>query len=438
MRASDVASLVLAAAGVACSRPAPPAVAAEPPASVVAPTPPEVIAKVAERAPLFRATLPAGQASCPSDGVPCVDRETAARMTRQFDRLVDQLPERLIPSLPGVVMVWRDVPRDAGWPTEPDERGEVRHRLDTLEGRVDASFTCLRLYGQAFCDHREVDPTGALALRLDDGQEREARFRMWQGIILSIDDRSVCTSSTNLYDSTPDGTWWRPGTGDCYEASSMFGVGRPYAGGRTASLVGDPGRATARCWAAIAAAEHASIASFARHVLELMAIGAPLALVQAATGAQQDEIRHAALALDLARAFGADVDLGPLPTGFPARTALVDVLLGVAREGCLGETASVMEAAVALEQTEDPRVRAVLATIVADEARHAALAWETLRWGLPRLDAEDQTRVLTVLATTLPAREGVLLSAEQVGAVDRWTRVAVLDPATDALRALVA
>jgi hypothetical protein len=52
------------------------------------------------------------------------------------------------------------------------------------------------------------------------------------------------------------------------------------------------------------------------------------------------------------------------------------------REGCVGETLSVGLAAAQLRDATDPAVRAALARIVGDEARHAELAWDVLAWAL--------------------------------------------------------
>ena len=61
-------------------------------------------------------------------------------------------------------------------------------------------------------------------------------------------------------------------------------------------------RALAEHWTAAALAEHASVASFARFVLDLGALGAPPALLADATTAMHDEIRHAQVSFALAEA----------------------------------------------------------------------------------------------------------------------------------------
>jgi hypothetical protein len=146
-----------------------------------------------------------------------------------------------------------------------------------------------------------------------------------------------------------------------------------------------PSRASlAETWARIGLAEHASVASFSRFALELLALGAPAALVTGAHAAALDEVRHAKLAFGLASAYAGDtLGPGPLPLGdLVLHADLVAFAEATAREGCVAETLSALQMAEARDRATDPEVRAVLAGIARDEARHAALAWRTVRWAI--------------------------------------------------------
>jgi hypothetical protein len=140
-------------------------------------------------------------------------------------------------------------------------------------------------------------------------------------------------------------------------------------------------------WLAAARAEHASVASFARFTLQLLAHAAPPELVADAQRAALDEVDHARTAYALASAY-AGRPLGP--GGMRIEGSLkgvedeAEVLRSLVREGCVDETIAATEAAVAAARAEDPIVRAALVRIAADEARHAALAWRTLHWMLQR------------------------------------------------------
>src|SRR5690242_18292743 len=53
-----------------------------------------------------------------------------------------------------------------------------------------------------------------------------------------------------------------------------------------------------------------------------------------------------------------------------------------ASEGCVEETLSCLVMAEACQRCEDPVVRTCLDSVVKDEARHAGLAWRTVKWAL--------------------------------------------------------
>jgi hypothetical protein len=135
-------------------------------------------------------------------------------------------------------------------------------------------------------------------------------------------------------------------------------------------------------WTAIALAEHASVAAFARFALQLMSIAAPPELLRACQAAMVDETRHAQLAFGLASRFG-DAPVGPGPLeldGALADPSIEAILRDVVLEGCFGETRAAAEARAAASACEQPEVRAVLERIAEDEERHAALAWRFVGW----------------------------------------------------------
>lgn len=154
--------------------------------------------------------------------------------------------------------------------------------------------------------------------------------------------------------------------------------------------------ALADAWTKDALFEHASIASFARFALELMAVGAPAELVDAAHAAARDEVRHAGLCFALASAYrGSPVAPGPLD--FAGSVAIASDLAAIAaatvREGCIDETIAAMIAAEQRDRAADPAVRAALAVIAEDESRHAELAWRTVAWALEVGGAEVRAAV---------------------------------------------
>lgn len=165
-------------------------------------------------------------------------------------------------------------------------------------------------------------------------------------------------------------------------------------------------RALSAAWLADGLFEHASIASFARFTMELLAVGAPPELLALAQDAAKDEIVHARLCFGLASLHGGEV-VGPAAldvSGGAARTRLADVAEAAAEEGCVGETLSALCARAALEGASDPSARDALERIAEDEEAHAALAWRFVAWALARGDAETTRRVRRVFDE---ARRGV-------------------------------
>lgn len=174
--------------------------------------------------------------------------------------------------------------------------------------------------------------------------------------------------------------------------------GRPFEG-RLAAC--PPVEGPARHWVRRAREEHASVAAFARHALELMALGAPLDLLDGVARAQADEVRHARLCLERAAALGARVELGALPTEVPERRTPFAVALGVALEGCVNETVSALEL-IEEAQAATGAERALLEQIAGDEVGHAELAWQTLRWLAPQLSRRERRRIRTAMLQAMP------------------------------------
>lgn len=139
----------------------------------------------------------------------------------------------------------------------------------------------------------------------------------------------------------------------------------------------------AMAWTDAALAEHASVASFARAAIELMAVGAPRELVDGHLAAGRDELRHAELAFTLAAAYGAlEAGPGPLVSPPPRAGGVAALARRVFEEGCVNETVAALAAERAAGRAEPAPVRDALAVLAADEAGHASLAWRTLRWAL--------------------------------------------------------
>ena len=181
------------------------------------------------------------------------------------------------------------------------------------------------------------------------------------------------------------------------------------AGPDVGSLSADARAAIAGGWIDAARGEHASVPAFSRLSLTLMALGAPSRLVEAAHRAALDEIEHARMAFGMAAAYaGTDVAPGALDELMTAPAVTAASLPELAEEslvdGCLLEGIAAEAARAAAERATDPAVRASLATIARDEATHAELAWDVVRWACEEGDVDLRRRLLTVIhRAALPA-----------------------------------
>ena len=200
-------------------------------------------------------------------------------------------------------------------------------------------------------------------------------------------------------------------------------------------------------WTRAGLAEHASVASFNRFVLELMSLGAPPALLMESLQAAQDEVVHARDCFSVASALaGEPVGPGPLRVDRILDDPSVEgILTRLLAEGCVEETVSTSLAAQRLARATAPFVRSTLERIVADETRHAALAWRTARWMLaerPELVPLARAALTEAMARPCPTdgpavsaalqAHGVLSRADRARERERTLRD-VVAPAVNAL-----
>jgi hypothetical protein len=162
-------------------------------------------------------------------------------------------------------------------------------------------------------------------------------------------------------------------------------------------------------WSKLGSMEHASVAAFARFLLELLALGAPADLVRDTQRALADEIAHAELCFGLASAYGAQaVAPGPLPLegALDARSRF-EIVRTAFLEACVGETLAAVEARLALDRARDVEVRRALARIADDEARHAELGWRFVQWAIATSSAEDAEELRAALRTIVDAESAL-------------------------------
>ncbi|HET7540036.1 MAG TPA: ferritin-like domain-containing protein [Polyangiaceae bacterium] len=136
--------------------------------------------------------------------------------------------------------------------------------------------------------------------------------------------------------------------------------------------------------------EHASVASFARLTLDLMALGAPPSLVTSANQDALDEIRHTEACFALAHALdGKEESPGAFPEAQRVSTlsrvrsvALAELAVLSLIDGALHEGVSARIIAKLARRAQHPKIIAILKQIAADEGRHAAHGWDVVEWCL--------------------------------------------------------
>jgi hypothetical protein len=209
--------------------------------------------------------------------------------------------------------------------------------------------------------------------------------------------------------------------GCCYLVVGSCPVGRPFLVDGVARLAAlEPGfgwtdalapsvssldpetrRALADFWGREGLNEHASIASFARFVLQLLSVGAPAELVRAGQRALGEELDHATLSFGFARAYSGE-SMAPTPLdvsgGFDQAFDPIAIAVAVAREGCIAESVAALQILSARDAATDPVVKTVLGRIGEQEIDHALLSWRYLRWALDQGDSALHEAVAAVFA----------------------------------------
>jgi len=132
--------------------------------------------------------------------------------------------------------------------------------------------------------------------------------------------------------------------------------------------------------------EHASVASFARHTLQLMSMGAPATLLTGSQKAALDEIRHARMCYGIAKSFlEAKIQPNTLNIDGSVKTMRKsEIIQSVITEGCIGETVAAVRAQLSAHYAKEQRVKDILEEIAADETNHSQLAWNTVQWAINR------------------------------------------------------
>lgn len=174
--------------------------------------------------------------------------------------------------------------------------------------------------------------------------------------------------------------------------------------------------------------EHASVASFARLTLDLMALGAPPELVTSTNRDALDEIRHTEACFSLARALdGQSASPGAFPEAQRACTlprtrvfALATLAVTSLVDGALHEGVSARIIGKLARRCENQVIAGVLKQIAADEGRHAAHGWDVVEWCLAEGGAPVAQALLGALGVLPERMRSQLPAAASDGSWECW------------------
>jgi hypothetical protein len=149
---------------------------------------------------------------------------------------------------------------------------------------------------------------------------------------------------------------------------------------------------------ALALGEYTAVDLFARIASGLALNGAPFDIVAAATRIPTDEIRHADITFRMARLIsGQDVEVkfdgAALAKRWTRPVTLEALDYDLVEISAIGETLSCALLSACHERASDPALRAIYASIVADEVHHARLGWYYLAWRAPQWTRAERQRV---------------------------------------------
>ncbi len=191
----------------------------------------------------------------------------------------------------------------------------------------------------------------------------------------------------------------------------------------------------------LAVGEYLAVELFSKLAAALTLAGAPMDLVSAAAKVPCDEIRHADLALRMARAFS-DAD-PPLEIDTSRHAYLAGPLdvraldAAMVEMPALGETLACALLAASRDSASDPIVRSHFGALLRDEIHHARLGWYYLAWRATQWTDEERQAVADhagrfVMQTEVmfgrgrDARSGARRAARALGVLDTKTQRAAI------------
>lgn len=166
----------------------------------------------------------------------------------------------------------------------------------------------------------------------------------------------------------------------------------------------------------LATGEYTAVEGFARLTVAFSWHGVPYDLIAACARIPSDEIRHSEIAVRAAeRLSGKAASEVPLPVdgrrpkrAGEVRCSLRELDVHVATLPALLETLAVGLLSEARRRATDPMMKAVYASVLADEIHHARLGWYYLAWRAPQWTVADRQYLADAMAPRVAARAAMI------------------------------
>jgi hypothetical protein len=184
----------------------------------------------------------------------------------------------------------------------------------------------------------------------------------------------------------PTSPWWLSGTpleAEHHRLMRRRSVSIPW-GASTADQLTAPERARlAATWMRRSEAEYLAVSTFSVLAIDLVAARAPADVLSLCLRAGIDEVRHAEMAVRMAKIYGGEEQLPPPGMSYlpddPDAPKLHQALANTMLVSCVSETYATTVLSATRDLTTDPTAQAVLTAILSDEIAHARLGWSYMR-----------------------------------------------------------
>jgi hypothetical protein len=130
-------------------------------------------------------------------------------------------------------------------------------------------------------------------------------------------------------------------------------------------------------------AEYLAVSTFSVLAIDLVAARAPADVLSLCLRAGIDEVRHAEMAVRMAKIYSGEENLPPPGMSYlpddPEAPKLHQALANTMLVSCVSETYATTVLTATRDLTTDPCAQAVLTAILSDEIAHARLGWSYMR-----------------------------------------------------------